>query len=84
MGAQTEVAEDLRQLQRDLAELLRRERPDVLHLHNPYPLLSPSVVRTAHAHGVPVVQHGRIHGERLLRPARHVAGLPLSAVRHAS
>lgn len=45
-----------RAAQRDLAELLRRERPDVLHLHNPYPLLSPSVVRTAHAHGVPVVQ----------------------------
>ena len=28
----------------------------MLHLHNPYPLLSPWVVRTAHAHGVPVVQ----------------------------
>ncbi|MEU7903924.1 glycosyltransferase [Actinoplanes sp. NPDC049118] len=45
-----------RAAQRDLADLLRRERPDVLHLHNPYPLLSPWVVRTAHAHGVPVVQ----------------------------
>lgn len=42
--------------QRSLAELLVRERPDVLHLHNPYPLLSPWVIRTAHAHGVPVVQ----------------------------
>ncbi|GLH95128.1 glycosyltransferase family 4 protein [Phytohabitans aurantiacus] len=42
--------------QRDLAELLRLERPDVLHLHNPYPLLSPWVVRTAHKFGVPVVQ----------------------------
>ena len=42
--------------QRELAALLTRERPDVLHLHNPYPLLSPWVVRTAHAHGVPVVQ----------------------------
>jgi glycosyltransferase involved in cell wall biosynthesis len=42
--------------QHELADLLRRERPDVLHLHNPYPLLSPWVVRTAHAHGVPVVQ----------------------------
>jgi glycosyltransferase involved in cell wall biosynthesis len=41
---------------RALAELLRRERPDVLHLHNPYPLLSPGVVRTAHRFGVPVVQ----------------------------
>jgi glycosyltransferase involved in cell wall biosynthesis len=42
--------------QRDLAALLRAEHPDVLHLHNPYPLLSPWVVRTAHRHGVPVVQ----------------------------
>jgi glycosyltransferase involved in cell wall biosynthesis len=45
-----------RAAQQDLAELLRREKPDLLHLHNPYPLLSPWVVRTAHAHGVPVVQ----------------------------
>ena len=42
--------------QRGLAALLRDERPDLLHLHNPYPLLSPWVVRTAHAHGVPVMQ----------------------------
>jgi glycosyltransferase involved in cell wall biosynthesis len=45
-----------RPAQRDLAALLREHRPDVLHLHNPYPLLSPWVVRTAHDHGVPVVQ----------------------------
>lgn len=44
-----------RRAQTELAALLRRERPDVLHLHNPYPLLSPWVIRTAHAHGVPVV-----------------------------
>ena len=42
--------------QRALAALLRATRPDVVHLHNPYPLLSPFVIRTAHAHGVPVVQ----------------------------
>ncbi|QSB14972.1 glycosyltransferase [Natronosporangium hydrolyticum] len=41
--------------QRDLAQLLRDHRPDVLHLHNPYPLLSPWLVRTAHRYGVPVV-----------------------------
>jgi glycosyltransferase involved in cell wall biosynthesis len=42
--------------QRELAALLKTAKPDLLHLHNPYPLLSPWVVRTAHAHGVPVVQ----------------------------
>ncbi|MFI5957958.1 glycosyltransferase family 4 protein [Cryptosporangium sp. NPDC051539] len=41
--------------QRELSALLAAEKPDVLHLHNPYPLLSPWVVRTAHQHGVPVV-----------------------------
>jgi glycosyltransferase involved in cell wall biosynthesis len=45
-----------REAQRDLSRLLVAERPDLLHLHNPYPLLSPWVIRTAHAHGVPVVQ----------------------------
>jgi glycosyltransferase involved in cell wall biosynthesis len=45
-----------RPAQQDLSALLTAHRPDVLHLHNPYPLLSPWVVRTAHAHGVPVVQ----------------------------
>ncbi len=42
--------------QRELARLIRRHRPDVLHLHNPYPLISPAVIHTAHRHGVPVVQ----------------------------
>lgn len=41
---------------RRLRTLLREVRPDVLHLHNPYPLLSPWVVRTAHDEGVPVIQ----------------------------
>jgi glycosyltransferase involved in cell wall biosynthesis len=48
--------------QRELAALLERERPDLLHLHNPYPLLSPSVVRTAQGRGVKVVQ--TIHNYR--------------------
>jgi glycosyltransferase involved in cell wall biosynthesis len=42
--------------QRDLTALIREHRPDVVHLHNPYPLISPWMIRTAHRHGVPVVQ----------------------------
>jgi glycosyltransferase involved in cell wall biosynthesis len=38
------------------ARTLDRVRPDVVHVHNVYPLLSPWVVRTAHARGIPVVQ----------------------------
>jgi glycosyltransferase involved in cell wall biosynthesis len=42
--------------QRALVEIIRADRPDLLHLHNPYPLISPWIVRTAHAHGLPVIQ----------------------------
>jgi glycosyltransferase involved in cell wall biosynthesis len=36
--------------------LLRDVQPHVVHLHNPYPLISPWIVRTAKAMRVPVVQ----------------------------
>ncbi|WIM96466.1 glycosyltransferase family 4 protein [Actinoplanes oblitus] len=42
--------------QRDLAALIEAEKPDIIHLHNPYPLISPRVIRTAHRHGVPIIQ----------------------------
>ena len=35
---------------------IRETRPDVVHLHNPFPLISPWVVRVAKSEGVPVVQ----------------------------
>lgn len=41
---------------RDLAAVLDRDAPDVLHLHNPYPLISPWAVRVAQRRAVPVVQ----------------------------
>ena len=41
---------------RDLIRLLDDERPDLLHLHNPFPLLSARVIRYAQSRGVPIVQ----------------------------
>src|SRR5437764_15497123 len=41
--------------QHELTALIREHRPDVLHLHNPYPPISPAGVRTAHAHRPPRV-----------------------------
>ena len=40
---------------RDVAALVRSFRADVLHVHTPFPLMSPSVFRAAHAAGVPAV-----------------------------
>ncbi|MGH3451927.1 MAG: glycosyltransferase, partial [Haloechinothrix sp.] len=39
----------------ELAALLREERPDVVHIHNTFPLLSPSVVAACADVGVPAV-----------------------------
>jgi len=39
----------------DVRRLIDEHRVDVVHLHNPYPFISLSVVRTAHDLGVPVV-----------------------------
>ncbi len=46
---------------------IRRFRPDIVKVHNFFPLLSPSVYYAAHAEGVPVVQ--TLHNYRLLCPA---------------
>lgn len=44
---------------RDTTEQVTRAvgdfRPDVLHVHTPFPLMSPVVFRAAHRHGVPAV-----------------------------
>ncbi len=40
---------------RDVAARIRQFRPDVVHVHTPWPLMSPAVFRTASAMGVPTV-----------------------------
>lgn len=51
---------------RELRALMRRGRPDVVHFHNTFPLVSPAGYYAARAEGVPVVQ--TLHNYRLLCP----------------
>ena len=51
---------------RALCDLLGRERPDVAHFHNTFPLISPSAYRACQAARVPVVQ--TLHNYRLVCP----------------
>lgn len=51
---------------RHIQELIQRTRPDLIHVHNAFPLISPSVYGAACAEGVPVVQ--TLHNFRLLCP----------------
>src|SRR5436309_4170743 len=50
-----------------LRSLLRRERPDLVHFHNTFPLISPAAYYACHQEGVPVVQS--LHNSRLICPA---------------
>ena len=54
---------------RDMERLIHAERPDVVHAHNLYPLLSPSVLLASRERGVPVVM--TIHHFGLTCPALH-------------
>lgn len=51
-------------VRRDLARRLARLQPDVVHVHNTFPLLSPSVLHAARDAGIPVV--ATIHNYKLL------------------
>jgi glycosyltransferase involved in cell wall biosynthesis len=76
-----------------LVRLIRASSPDLLHLHNPYPLISPWIVRTAQAHGLPVVQtvhnYRQVCANGLYFRDGHIChdcrgrAVPLPAVRHA-
>lgn len=78
-------------VRKELAARLRRERPDVVHVHNVFPLLSPAVLAACADAGVPVV--ATLHNytqicppgtlQRDGRPCTECVGAtPLPAVRH--
>lgn len=52
---------------REFAALLRREKPDLVHIHNTFIMISPSVYAACREADVPVVQ--TLHNYRLFCPA---------------
>lgn len=55
-----------RQTEADMDEVLAGFRPDVIHVHNTFPLISPALYWVAHRHRIPVIQ--TLHNFRLLCP----------------
>lgn len=53
-----------RRWHREFRELLQKSRPDVVHIHNFFPRISPSIYYACRREGVPVVQ--TLHNYRLL------------------
>jgi len=64
LGVQTLWARDSQQ---ELRSILRRERPQVVHFHNIFPLISPAAYYACQEAGIPVVQS--LHNPRLMCPA---------------
>lgn len=64
LAKRTVWASDTRQ---EFAALLRRERPDVVHVHNTFMRISPSIYSACREARVPVVQ--TLHNYRLVCPA---------------
>lgn len=52
---------------RAIRDLIRRERPDVAHFHNTFPLISPAAYQACQTEGVAVVQS--LHNPRVTCPA---------------
>lgn len=51
---------------RELRELMHREKPDIVHVHNTFQVISPAIYYAANEEGIPVVQ--TLHNYRLLCP----------------
>src|SRR3984957_4653907 len=56
-----------RRSRREMLAAVRRVRPDIVHVHNTFAMLSPSVYGACRAEGVPVVQ--TLHNFRFFCPA---------------
>lgn len=56
-----------RDVRREFAQLLLREKPDLVHVHNTFVMISPSIYSACQEQNVPVVQ--TLHNYRLFCPA---------------
>lgn len=59
-----------RQAAAEVEQLIKDQRPDVMHCTNTFPMISPSVCHTAHRHGVAVVQ--ALRNYRLICPGSYL------------
>lgn len=67
---------------RGMREALRRERPDVVNVHNLYPFISPAALFECRKAGVPVVM--TVHNFRLVCPLRASSCAAAAPARSAS
>jgi glycosyltransferase involved in cell wall biosynthesis len=56
-----------RQTHQELRALMQRERPNIVHVHNTFPMISPAAYYAANEEQIPVVQ--TLHNYRTLCPA---------------
>jgi glycosyltransferase involved in cell wall biosynthesis len=69
---------------REFTELLQKHQPDIVHVHNTFPLISPSILWACHEQEVPVVH--TLHNYRLMCPGANFIrdGKPCEDCTHGS
>lgn len=69
---------------REFTDLLRQHQPDIVHVHNTFPLISPSILWACKEQGVPVVH--TLHNYRLFCPGANFIrdGKPCEDCTHSS
>lgn len=55
---------------RELSRMILEQRPDIIHVHNIVPLISPSIFKAASKHKVPIVW--TLHNYRLICPGMYL------------
>ena len=55
------------EVKREFEAFVKREEPDIVHFHNTFPLISPSVYGVCNKHNIPAIQ--TLHNYRLLCPS---------------
>ncbi len=76
----------------ELSDILRSQKPDIVHFHNTFQLISPSAYAACHDSGIPVVQ--TLHNFRLICPGgllqrdgapceKCIGHIPIRAIAHS-
>ncbi|WP_053367823.1 glycosyltransferase family 4 protein [Bacillus sp. FJAT-27245] len=53
-------------IENELEDIIRNEKPDIAHVHNIYPIISPLVYKVLHENNIPIVQ--TLHNYRFICP----------------
>ncbi len=55
-----------REVEKELSQMIKKQRPDIAHFNNIYPLIGPTAYRICKKYNIPIIQH--VHNYRFMCP----------------